>query len=80
MRLKCAFKSQYKNGFQKLLLIAVHVTKKSKNGGTCNIHHTNTQNQQIIIQLSLLPIIIIIIRWTLNILKMNFQCYKKEEY
>lgn len=33
-RLKCAFKSQYMNGFQKLLLIAVHVTIKSKNGGT----------------------------------------------
>lgn len=34
-RLKCAFKSQYRNGFQKLLLIAVHVTKNSKNGGSC---------------------------------------------
>lgn len=40
MRLKCAFKSQYKNGFQKLLLIAVHVTKKSKNGGTYKHHKT----------------------------------------
>lgn len=33
-RLKCAFNSQYKNGFQKLLLIAVHVTKNSRNGGS----------------------------------------------
>lgn len=34
MRRKCAFSSQYKNGFQKLLLSAVHVTRKSRNGGT----------------------------------------------
>lgn len=33
-RLKCAFNSQYKNGFQKLLLIAVHVTKNSRKGGS----------------------------------------------
>lgn len=34
MRRKCAFRSQYRNGFQKLLLMAVHVTRKSRNGGT----------------------------------------------
>lgn len=33
-RLKWAFKSQYKKGFQKLLLNAVHVMTKSRNGGT----------------------------------------------
>lgn len=44
-RLKCAFNSQYKNGFQKLLLIAVHVTKNSRNGGSCTPainHHKRT--------------------------------------
>jgi hypothetical protein len=35
MLLKCAFNSQYKKGFQKLLLNANHVTKKSMMGGIC---------------------------------------------
>lgn len=32
-RLKSAFNSQYIKGFQKLLLKAVQVTRKSRNGG-----------------------------------------------
>lgn len=42
-RLKWAFSSQYKNGFQKLLLNAVHVMKKSKNGGTFNAANKNNK-------------------------------------
>lgn len=34
IRRKCALSSQYKKGFQKLLLIAVQVTKNSRTGGT----------------------------------------------
>lgn len=45
-RLKCAFNSQYKNGFQKLLLIAVHVTKNSRNAGNCECRKKNRRESK----------------------------------
>lgn len=35
MRRKSEFSSQYMNGFHRLLLSAVQVTRKSRNGGSC---------------------------------------------